>query len=85
FWSPTVRALATPWSAEWLKWSHPMRWTRYAWSERFQPWLLLVAAMAAGVRASRRKAGEDNIWRASEEALSATLTHTLETGRSVRD
>ncbi|MBA0900729.1 DUF3141 domain-containing protein, partial [Escherichia coli] len=54
-------------------------------SERFQPWLLLVAAMAAGVRASRRKAGEDNIWRASEEALSATLTHTLETGRSVRD
>ncbi|YCQ14936.1 DUF3141 domain-containing protein [Ralstonia sp. SA306] len=28
--SPFVRALATPLGAGWLKWSHPMRWTRYA-------------------------------------------------------
>ncbi|MCY1198417.1 hypothetical protein D9M68_134800 [compost metagenome] len=83
--SPYLRATATPWGAEWQKWSHPMRWTCYAWSERFQPWLSLVAAIANQVRTAREEAAADNIWRSFEQAMSTMVTDVMQVGRSARD
>ncbi|RWA51429.1 poly(3-hydroxyalkanoate) synthetase [Cupriavidus sp. UYMSc13B] len=83
--SPYIRAAATPWGAEWLKWAHPMRWTCYAWSERFQPWLSVVAAMANEVKAVRQETAPENMWRASEESANTMLTGGLQAWRSVRD
>jgi len=83
--SPCVRAMATPWGAEWLKWAHPMRWTCYIWSDRFQPWQSLVALSAAEVRTGRKEATLDNMWRSLEESLSRAVTSILQAGRSVRD
>lgn len=82
---PYVGAIATPWGAEWLKWTHPMRWTCYAWSERFQPWLSLVAAMANEVRSAREDATTDNVWRSLEQAISTMTTGVLQASRSARD
>ncbi|WP_434032995.1 DUF3141 domain-containing protein [Cupriavidus sp. a3] len=83
--SPYVRACATPWGSEWQKWAHPMRWTCYGWSERFQPWLLLVSIMANSLRGARPEAKADNIWRSFEQALNTTMTGALQASRSARD
>ena len=85
FVSPYVRAAATPWGAEWLKWAHPMRSTCYAWSERFQPWLSPIAAMADQARSARVELTEENVWRSLEEAMSTMVTGALQASRSARD
>ncbi|MGN5478693.1 DUF3141 domain-containing protein [Cupriavidus basilensis] len=85
FVSPYVRAAASPWGAEWLKWVHPMRWTCYAWSERFQPWLSPLAAMADEVRSGRAVVLSDNMWRSLEHAMSGMMTGAFQATRSARD
>lgn len=83
--SPFVRAIATPWGAEWQKWAHPMRSSCYAWSERFQPWLSLVSVTAEQVRNVRHEVPADNIWRSVEEEFSTMLTQALHATRIARD
>ncbi|EKZ97656.1 pimeloyl-ACP methyl ester carboxylesterase [Cupriavidus metallidurans] len=83
--SPYVRATATPWGAEWLKWAHPMRWTCYAWSGRFQPWLSPLSAIAEEVTSARAVAPSDNMWRSLEQAMSGMVTGALQATRSARD
>ncbi|QEZ44135.1 DUF3141 domain-containing protein [Cupriavidus oxalaticus] len=83
--SPYLRSTATTWGAEWQKWAHPMRWTCYAWSERFQPWLSLVAGIANDVRTTREEATADNMWRSFEQAVSMMMTDVIQVGRSARD
>jgi hypothetical protein len=85
FVSPYVRATATPWGAEWLKWVHPMRWTCYAWSERFQPWLSQLSAIADKVASARVAAPSDNMWHSFEQAMSGMVTEALQATRSARD
>ncbi|MFH1516605.1 MAG: DUF3141 domain-containing protein, partial [Pseudomonadota bacterium] len=57
FASPWVRAWSNPVAAEVLKWSHPMRVTRYMFSERFNPAMAMAAAFAPMVRAHRKQPG----------------------------
>jgi len=85
FVSPWVRAFATPWSAQLLKWAHPMRASRYLFSERFNPWMAGVAAAAEAVRDGRRPAAEGNPFVAAEREGSKRLGETLERFRVVRD
>jgi len=66
FASPWVRAWSNPVTAEVLKWSHPMRVTRYMFSERFNPAMAMTAAFAPMVRANRKQPGEENRFRKAE-------------------
>lgn len=85
FASPWVRAMANPMSALWLKWLHPMRASRYLLSEKFSPWMGLVAALAPQVREARTAAGEDNSFVTLEREVAGQIATALESYRSVRD
>ncbi|MEH6695460.1 MAG: DUF3141 domain-containing protein [Hyphomonas sp.] len=76
FASPWVRAWSNPVTAEVLKWSHPMRVTRYMFSERFNPAMAMAAAFAPMVRAHRKQPGEENRFRKAE----TTSVDWVETG-----
>ena len=67
FASPLVRAWSNPVTAEMMKWSHPMRVTRYIFSERLNPAMAMTAALAPMVRANRKATGEDNRFRKAEK------------------
>jgi len=85
FVSPWVRAFANPVSAEWLKWLHPMRASRYLFSEKLNPWMAGVALLAPWVRAQRQRVAEDNPLLAGERAMSRQISSALDGYRAGRD
>lgn len=76
--SPWVRAAASPLVAEWLKWLHPMRVSRYAFSEHIAPSMAPVAPLAAFARAYRQQSGESNPFRQLEQRASRQISRALE-------
>ncbi|UOK73890.1 DUF3141 domain-containing protein (plasmid) [Ancylobacter polymorphus] len=85
FVSPWVQAMTTPWSAELLRWLHPMRTSRYMLSEKFSPWMHVIARLADEVRAKRLPAAMDNPMRAAERTLSEQMQAAIEMARETRD
>jgi pimeloyl-ACP methyl ester carboxylesterase len=85
FVSPWVRATTTPWTAAVLKWLHPMRTSRYLLSERFSPWMHIVAAVANQVREDRIRISEDSPLREAERTFSRHVAKSIESARQVRD
>ena len=85
FVSPWVRALSTPGSASLLKRMHPMRTSRLMFSEKFNPWMAAVAAVAAAVRAQRKPLGAEDPATATEHAWIGDATRTLAAAREQRD
>lgn len=85
FISPWVRASANPMTAEWLKWSHPMRTSRYLFSEKFNPWMAGIAALAPWVREHRHSVAEDNPLLVRERELSQQISTGLDSYRKHRD
>lgn len=85
FVSPWIQAAVTPWSAAMLKWLHPMRTSRYLLSEKFSPWMHVVAAGAKQVRQNRVTVPDGNPLRAAERAFSRQVAQAIETVRQTRD
>lgn len=85
FVSPWVRALTTPWSAAMLKWMHPMRTSRLVFSEKLNPWMVPVAALAGMVRAQRRPLDAKDPTIQNERALMAEVARLLTVARERRD
>lgn len=83
--SPWVRAAVTPALAEWAKWMHPMRASRWMWSEAFMPWMHWVAAAAPVVRAHRVPSAENNHFRQIERGVVEAIGGGLDAGRRTRD
>jgi hypothetical protein len=83
--SPFVRAAATPWPAEMLRWLHPMRISRYAHAERFNPWMACVKSAANAARAKRLPAPAANPYRQMEAVGSALLSSILQGAQAHRD
>ena len=82
--SPWVRAAANPIAAQAQKWMHPMRVSRYALSERLNPWMAWVAPTAALMPAPAAHAGE-NRWMRIERVLAAQVSRALDEWRKARD
>jgi len=85
FVSPWVRAFANPWTAELLKWAHPMRWSRYAFSEAFNPWMRGLAWLAEIVERERRPLAKGDPMLAAEKSAIEGVTAWAEYGRKQRD
>jgi pimeloyl-ACP methyl ester carboxylesterase len=85
FISPWIQAISTPWSAAMLKWLHPMRTSRYLLSEKFSPWMHLVAGLAEEVRKHRVAAPADSPLGSPEKQLSDQVTKAIEAAREQRD
>ncbi len=85
FASPWVQTLANPWTAEMLKWLHPMRTSRYLLSEAFNPWMRGIAMLADAVAKNRRPLPrEQPLIRREREAI-GEITQALENARKARD
>ena len=85
FVSPWIKAMASPWGAEWLKWSHPMRMSRYLFSERFNPFMAGVAWTASFMGEDRNIPEEDNPYIALEQYVSRNISGSLDSYRHLRD
>lgn len=83
--SPSVRACSSPPMALALKWLHPMRVSRYAFSERVNPWMAWVGPLAAQMRRSPRGADAANPWMCVERAIGRQVSLALEEYRKSRD
>jgi hypothetical protein len=82
---PWVRAVVTPWSAEWFKWIHPMRTSRYFFSERFNPGMLNLAISARLIEEQRQEPGNENPHVQMEEYINRNISETLDGYRKLRD
>lgn len=85
FVSPWVRAFAMPGTAMALKWLHPMRTSRYLFSEKFCPWMTAVEMLAPWVRQHRQPVDAADPWLAGEQAASRMISNGLEAYRRWRD
>jgi pimeloyl-ACP methyl ester carboxylesterase len=82
--SPWVRIFTNPVSAEMIRQSHPLRWSRYSLSD-LNPGLLPLGPTAEWVRSNRRIAEETNPFRIFETHLSDQTAASLDFYRDVRD
>jgi hypothetical protein len=85
FISPLVRALANPWSAAMLEWMHPMRTSRYMFSEMFSPWMNGIAQLARLLEERRAPLPPDNPFLAQERAFIQQFSETIVMVREQRD
>ena len=85
FVSPWVRTLANPWTAEILKWLHPMRTSRYLFSESFNPWMCGVAMLADTVGKGRQPLPKDHPLIEREHEAIGKVSEALENVRKARD
>ncbi len=85
FVSPWVQTLANPWTAETLKWLHPMRTSRYLLSEAFNPWMRGIAVLADIVAKNRQSLPADHPLIERERAATGDATQALEDVRKARD
>ncbi len=85
FVSPWVRATATPWRSAMLRWLHPMRASRWVFSERVNPAMATVGAVAAAAEEVRVEPPEDTPYERAESALFGAVEHSLEASRRLRD
>ena len=76
---------ANPWSAEMMKWLHPMRTTRYMFSEAFNPWMRGVSILAEAVAKNRDALPQDHPLLETERAFIAQGSKAMETARKARD
>ncbi len=85
FVSPWVQATANPWSAEMMKWMHPMRTSRYLFSEAFNPSMRGVAVLADAISEERNPLPNDHPMIERERQLIGQISEAIEKARKVRD
>jgi len=85
FVSPWVQAATNPWVAESLRWLHPMRTSRYMFSEAFNPWMRGFATFADAVAKDRAPLSRDHPMIARERELIGRVTDAMEMAREARD
>ena len=85
FISPWAQAISTPWTAELLKWLHPMRTSRYLLSEAFNPWMRGVAKLAGAVAKNRHSLANNHPLIERERQATADVTEIWAAVRKVRD
>ncbi|PWB89085.1 poly(3-hydroxyalkanoate) synthetase [Methylocystis sp. MitZ-2018] len=85
FVSPWVKALSNPWTANYLRWMHPMRTSRYLLSEQFSPWMYGVAELARMVEKGRTPLAETNSFLVREREAAKRISTALDEFRAWRD
>lgn len=85
FASPWVQALANPWSAQLLKWLHPMRVSRHVFAQAFNPSTRCIELLAQWVAAHREPLAPGSRALANEAAFIAAVGSALEAARIARD
>jgi len=82
--SPFVRPAVTEALAEGIRQMHPLRTTKYSFSD-INPWMLPFKSLAEQARSNRRSVDESNPFMALEKQVSANISDTLDFVRNARD
>lgn len=85
FGSPWVQVATNPWIAEWLKWLHPMRTSRYLFSEAFNPSMRGVEILADVVARNRTVLPPDHPLLDRERSFIGQVGEAMESARKSRD
>lgn len=85
FMSPWIKLATTSWSAEFLKLMHPMRTSRYMWSEAFNPWMRGIAIVASAVEKNRTAFPQDHQLMVTEREVIGAVSKVIEVARKNRD
>ncbi len=85
FVSPWAQAASNPWTAETIKWMHPMRARAYAFAEAFNPWMAGVRLLAESIAGDRHPLPEDHPWIVREQEAVMRTTDCVEAWRELRD
>lgn len=85
FMSPWIRMAANPWTAEALKWLHPMRTSRYLFADAFNPWMRGVSALAGVIAPNRQPLAADHPLMKQERAWIEGVTDAIQQARERRD
>jgi hypothetical protein len=85
FISPWIQAISNPLSAEMLKWLHPMRASRYLFSEQLNPWLQPIKALAPIIERKRMPADASNPFIAMERTASTLISDMFKNYGRMRD
>ena len=83
--SPWVRSTTSPLAALAQKWMHPMRASRYIFSERLNPWMAWVAPLAAAWPRDPEGSAAANPWMGTEKAFGSQVSLALDEYRKSRD
>lgn len=85
FFSPWVRACSNPVTAEALRWTHPMRASRYMFSEKLNPFMSIVATAAEMAEKSRRRRDPRNPFIEAERRTVDDAEAAIRRWRMARD
>jgi hypothetical protein len=80
-----IEATATPLSAQWLEWLHPMRLSRYAFASDFNPWLRAWAPIAASILRDRHAVPDANSLKVRETESFDAVRELITRTRELRD
>lgn len=83
YFSTFVKMMIPPTVSETVRLLHPLRWTRYAFSD-LNPWLTPLNIASGLVRSDRRPVAADNGYRKIEEAVSRWITESLDAANDHR-
>ena len=81
---PFIRPVINEALAQGIRQLHPLRTSKYGFSD-LNPWMLPFKALAAHARSNRRAADDTNRFMALEKQVSAQIGHTLDFVKEVRD
>ena len=85
FVSPWVQMLSNPFSAAIMRSMHPMRTTRYMWSEWLNPAMWAISMMAPTVRKHRLKAAPNGLFSMMESMANECITTGLDEAHKAQD
>lgn len=83
--SPWVDAFSNPFTSEALKWLHPMRASRYMFSEKLNPWMTPIRMLVPMVERGRSLVTDDNLFIQGERTVSAAVVSALKNYQQYRD
>lgn len=83
--SPWIRSSSNPLTAEAIKWRHPMRASRIAFSEQANPWMVPVRFMAPFAQQSCHPVDQTNLYVRMDRRASGAISDWLDAYRKARD
>ncbi|CEG59147.1 DUF3141 domain-containing protein [Legionella fallonii] len=82
---PLVRSTSNPFLSWWLEKTHPMRLSRYVFSEKINPLMKSIELLGQSIKANRQIIPESNYFKKIEHEMAETIRDSLESARTMRN
>lgn len=82
---PFVHGLSNPFLSWWLEKNHPMRLSRYVFSEKVNPVMKSIELLGQSINANRQTIPESNHFKKTEHVMAEMIRDSFESVRKTRD